>query len=389
MKLKLDQIRNLEKENEVTLYPKRGIALAKGEGIFIYDTEGKRYIDCMTNIGVNILGYGNAYVANPIAEQLQTLPSTHQSFYTEKRAEVLAEITSILPESLSKIIFTNSGAESVEAALKLAISATGKNKFIACVNGYHGRTFGALAATGQEKYREPYLPLKPEFTHIPFNDITAFKKAITNDTAAVLLEPIQGEGGVLIPDKNYLKQVKKLCTEKKILLICDEVQSAIRTGTWLASSQFGVTPDIVCLSKSLSYGLPFGIVATTKPVSDLMPKGAHGSTFAGNPLSCAATASVLSFIKKKKLLANAAVVGDYFIKKLQTVKHPLIKEIRGRGLMIAMELSVPSTPYIKKLQDMGLITIPTAGNAIRFLPPITLTKKDVDAIIKIVEEVFS
>jgi [amino-group carrier protein]-gamma-(L-lysyl/L-ornithyl)-L-glutamate aminotransferase len=389
MKLTFDQITNLEKNNEVTLYPKRGIALAKGKGIYVFDTANKRYIDCMTNIGVNILGYEISDVANPIAEQLQTLTSVHQSFYSGPRAEALSEITSVLPAQLSKIIFTNSGAESVEAALKLAISATGKKKFIAAVNGYHGRTFGALAATGQEKYREPFLPLMPEFTHVPFNDLTSLKNTVSNETAAILLEPIQGEGGIIIPDKNYLQQVKKLCEEKHILLICDEVQSAIRTGTWLASEQFGIVPDIVCLSKSLSYGLPFGIVATTKEVSDLMPKGAHGSTFAGNPLSCAAAASVISYVKKKKLLANATGIGEYFLRKLKTIRYPVIKEVRGRGLMIAMELTVPSTTYIKKLQDHGLITIPTAGNAIRFLPPITVTKKDVDVIITIVKEVFS
>jgi len=388
MKLTRDQIAAIEKNNEVTLYPKRGIALAKGHGIYVYDTDGKRYIDCMTNIGVTILGYGNKEISNAITKQVETLTSTHQSFYSEQRAEALSAITSVLPDTLSKIIFTNSGAESVEAALKLAISTTGKKKFIAAINSYHGRTFGALAATGQEKYRTPFLPLTPEFTHVPFNDLAALKKALSNETAAIILEPIQGEGGVIIPDKNYLKQVMKLCSEKNILLIFDEVQSAIRTGTWLASVQFGVVPDIVCLSKSLSYGLPFGIVAATKAVADLMPKGAHGSTFAGNPLCCIAAASVIKYIQKKKLLKNAEVVGEYFLSQLKTLKHPIIKEVRGSGLMIAMELTVPSTMYIKKLQDLGLLTIPTAATGIRFLPPITFKEKDVDAVIKIVREVF-
>lgn len=389
MSLDLSQIINIEKNNEVTLYPKRGIALVRGEGVYVFDTDGKRYIDCMTNIGVNILGYGNSEIADAISKQIQTLPSCHQSFYSEQRAEFLNEITSILPEPLSKIIFTNSGAESVEAALKIAQTATGRKKFIAAINSYHGRTLGALSATGQDKYRMPFIPLTPEFTHVPFNDFPAMENAASDETAAIILEPIQGEGGIIIPDKDFLKKIKKLCEEKKILLILDEVQTAFRTGSLLASENFGIIPDIVCMSKSLSYGLPFGLMVTTETISNSMSKGSHGSTFAGNPVSCIAAAKVIQYIKKENLLLNTKKTGTYFISQLKTIKHPVIKEVRGSGLMIGLELTEPVTPYVKKMQDNSLLTIPTAQNTIRFLPPITFTRENVDEVIDILKEVFA
>lgn len=388
MKFTIDQTIQIEKNFEVPLYPKRGIALARANGIYVFDNNGKQYIDCMTNIGVNILGYGNTNIISAITKQLELLPSCHQSFYSEQRAAFLNEITSILPDNHSRIIFTNSGAESIEAALKLARAATGKKKFIATINSYHGRTLGALSATGQEKYRLPFMPLLPEFTHVPFNDISAMSMAMPNDTAAVIIEPIQGEGGIILPDKKYLSHLKTLCKEKNILLIFDEIQTAIRTGSWLVSEQLDVTPDIICLSKSLSYGLPLGLVATTEIISNSMPKGGHGSTFAGNPVTCVAATQVIQYIKKEKLLENAKVTGEYFLHKLKQIKHPLIKDVRGLGLMIGIELSEYVTPYVKKMQDYGLLTIPTAHNIIRFLPPITFNKRNVDEVVKIVKEVF-
>lgn len=389
MKLTLNQIIEIEKNNEVALYPKRGIALAKGKGIYLFDTNGKKYIDCITNIGVSILGYGNKEISSEIAEQLQLLPSTHQSFYSEERAKLLVAVSEILPKTLTKMIFTNSGAESIEAALKLAIIATGKKKFIAATNSYHGRSFGALAATGQEKYKTPFLPLSPEFTHVAFNDIAAIESAMTKDIAAILIEPIQGEAGVIVPDKMYLKKLRTLCDENNILLICDEIQTAIRTGSWLTSEQSNIVPDIVCLSKSFSYGLPFGIVATTETISNAIPKGAHGSTFAGNPLSCIAATNVITYIKKKHLLINVKNVGEYFIKNLKKIKSPLVKEVRGSGLLLAIELTQNATPYVKKMQDCGLLAIPTANNTIRFLPPIIYTEKNVDETIAIIKEVIT
>ena len=388
MTLSLPQIIQLEKDYEVPLYAKRGISMSKGTGIYLFDTQGKRYIDCMTNIGVNSLGYGNKEISVAIAEQIERLPSCHQSFYSEERVLLLQELHDILPASLTKIIFTNSGAEAVEAALKLARAVTGKKTFIAAVNSYHGRTFGALSATGQEKYRLPFLPLLPEFIHVPFNDIPAIESAITGDTAAIILEPIQGEGGIILPQKEYLKKVKHLCETKQILLIADEVQSAIRTGSWLASEQYDCIPDIVCIAKSFSYGLPFGFVATTQSLAEAMPKGSHGSTFAGYPVACTAAAKVIQYIKQHDLLSNVAIVGKYFMQQLQSIDSPVIKEVRGKGLMIGLELTEPPTPYLKKMQEHGLIAMPTSGNTIRFLPPITFSKENVDEVMQIMHKIF-
>jgi len=385
--MNINKIIELEKNYEVGLYPKRGIALQKGSGIYLFDTEGKRYIDCMTNIGVNILGYGNSSIANAIAYQISALPSCHQSFYSEQRAILLKEFTDILPSQLSKIIFTNSGAESIEAALKLARIATGKKKFIAATNSYHGKTFGALSVTGQEKYRLPFLPLLPEIIHVPFNDILAMEHVIDNETAAIIIEPIQGEGGILIPNGEYLKKLKALCERNNVLFIADEVQTAIRTGTWLACEQFDVVPDIVCLSKSFSYGLPFGVVVTTSSIANKMKKGGHGSTFAGNPTVCVTARQVIRYLKKENLLESARIVGTYFLEQLQSIKNSLIKKVRGAGLMIGLELFEEVTPYVKSMQNKGLLTIPTSHNTIRFLPPVTFTKEHVDEVVKIVKEV--
>lgn len=389
MSINLKQIQTIEEQNEVKLYPKRGIALTKGEGAYVFDTSGKKYLDFMTNLGVNILGYSNPTITQAISKQLEILPSIHQTFYSQARAEFLKEITSILPTELNQVVFTNSGTESIEAALKLAMAATGKSKFIAASNSYHGRTLGSLSVTGQDKYKEPFLPMLGNVTHVQFNDFEDLKQNLSKDVAAVILEPIQGEAGIIFPDENYFKEVKKVCESQGVLLILDEIQSAIRTGAWFAFEHYGVIPDILCLSKSLSYGIPFGLVVTTPTVGSLMPKGGHGSTFAGNPLSCIAATEVIKEIKKNQLLSNASKVGDYFLSKLKELNHPAILSIKGAGLWIGIELKEQTTPYLKKMQDKGLIAASSSSDTIRFLPPINISKKEVNEALSIIKEVFS
>ncbi len=388
MSTKLKQIINIEDQSEVKLYPKRGIALKKSKGVYVFDTNGKKYLDFMTNLGVNILGYSNPKIIEAISKQIAMLPSTHQTFYSEARANFLKELKSILPLSLNKVIFTNSGAESVEAALKLAIAATGKSKFIAASNSYHGRTLGSLSVTGQQKYREPFLPMLGNVTHIQFNDLKALNKSLSKDIAAVILEPIQGEAGIILPDKNYLKEVKTMCKSYGVLLILDEIQTAIRTGSWLVCNQYDVAPDILCLSKSLSYGIPFGLIVTTAEVGNLMPQSGHGSTFAGNPLACMAATQVIKQIKKQKLLKNAAQMGNYFLEQLNKLNHHAISAVKGSGLMVGLEIKENTTPYLKKMQDMGLIAASSNSDTIRFLPPITVSKKEIDQALIIIKEVF-
>lgn len=358
MSLNLKQIADIENNQEVKLYPKRGIAIAKGEGVYLIDTSGKKYLDFMTNLGVNILGYSNPEITQAISKQLEVLPSTHQTFYSQSRAEFLKELKTILPEYLSQVIFTNSGAESIEAALKLAMVATGKSGFIAAKGAYHGRTLGSLTVTGQEKYKL-ILPQshqeKADVIHVPFNDIEALKKAVNKNTAAIILEPIQGEIGIAIPNSDYLTKVRDLCTKNDVLLILDEIQTAIRTGTFFAFEQARVLPDILCLSKSWSYGIPFGLVSVSKNIASTITKGGHGSTFAAGPVACTAVLEVIKTIKKKKLLKNTSKLGKYFLEELKKINHPKIKEVRGKGLMIGLELTENVTPYLKSMQDKGLI----------------------------------
>ena len=390
MSTDLKKIIATEANSAVQLYPKRGIALARGEGSYVLDTNEKKYLDFMTNLGVNILGYSKPSVTSAVAKQLETLPSTHQTFYSPPRADFLDELKSIFPQALSKVIFTNSGAESVEVALKLAMAATGKSGFIAVSNAYHGKSLGSLSLTAQESYKTNFLPfISKEVLRIPFNDIDATKKNISGSTAAVIVEPIQGEAGVILPGENYLSELKELCQSRGILLIFDEVQSAIRTGSWLASEQYGVVPDIACFSKSFSYGIPFGFVVAMKEIGDKLSKGGHGSTFAANPLACVAAAQVIRQIKTQQLLENAKRMGNYFLEELKNIQDPVILEIKGRGLMIGIALKDPTTPYLKKLQDMGLIAASSSSNTIRFLPPINVSKTEIDEALKIIKEVFS
>ncbi len=389
MPANLKQIILNEERNEVKLYPKRGVAIEKGEGVYVYDTAGKKYLDFMTNLGVSILGYSNPEIVKAVSDQISLIPSIHQTFYSEVRAELLREFTEILPEKLNKAVFTNSGAESIEAGLKLAMAATRKTKFIAATGAYHGRTLGSLSVTGQEKYKTIFDDFLGSTVHIPYNDAGAIEKSITNDIAAVILEPIQGESGIIIPGEDYLKKVREICDKNGILLILDEIQSAVRTGVWFAFERSGIIPDILCLSKSLSYGIPFGIVFTTDEVSSAMPKGGHGSTFAGNPVSVVAAIEVLRKIKKDNLLRNASENGKYFLSGLRKIKHPSILEIRGSGLMIGIELNENTTPYLKKMQDLGLIAASSSSDTIRFLCPICVTKNEIDEALVIMKEVFS
>lgn len=386
----LKQIKSLEEQNEIKLYPKRGIALAKGEGVYVFDTDGNKYLDFMTNLGVNILGYSNTSITKAIAKQLEKLPSTHQTFYSEARANLLNEIMSILPPQINKVIFTNSGAESIEAAIKLAKVATGKSGFISTINSYHGRTLGSLSLTGEQKYKDPFLPLLDGVIHIPFNNIQVIKDYLSKNTsiAAVIVEPIQGEAGIIIPDQNYLKQLRKVCNSYGVLLILDEIQTAIRTGSWFAFEQYGIVPDILCLSKSFSYGIPFGLVITTDRIGNLMPKGGHGSTFAGNPLACVAAFETIKQIKKQKLLKNATQMGNYLLEQLNKIKNPIILNIKGKGLMIGLGLKENITPYLKRMQDLGLIAASSNSDTIRFLPPATVSKKEIDKAVNIVRKVF-
>ena len=362
----------------IPLHASRGLTLVRGEGSYLWDDQGRRYLDLMTNYGVNLLGHAHPLVTDAIKLQASQLTNAHQSFDTPARQDFLEALGALLPPPLSRISFGNSGAEAIEAALKFARVATGRIGIIATHRAYHGRTFGALSATADAKYRDPFQPMLEGVRHIPFDDLDALDKVLDDSVAAVIVEPIQGEGGVRVPADGYLRGIRDRCDARGILLICDEIQTGFRTGSPFAFTREDIVPDILCFSKSIANGLPIGVTVTTEAVSERVPKGSHGSTFAGNPLVCAAGAVTLRVLADETLHARAAQSGTRFQERIRDLGLPQIREVRGRGVMQAVELKKPATPVIKAMQEAGVLVLPAGGTVIRFLPSILIQDAQID-----------
>src|SRR2546425_3092846 len=362
----------------VPLHAGRGLTLVRGEGPSLWDDKGRRYLDLMTNYGVNLLGHTHPLVTDAIRVQASPLTTPHQSFDTPARQDFLDALGSLLPPPLCRISFGNSGAEAIEAALKFARVATGRIGIIATHRAYHGRTFGALSATADAKYRDPFAPMLEGVRHVPFDDLDALDRVLDDSVAAVIVEPIQGEGGVRVPAVGYVRGIRERCDARGILLICDEIQTGFRTGSPFAFTRDDIVPDILCLSKSIANGLPIGVTVTTEAVSERVPKGSHGSTFAGNPLVCAAGATTLKVLSEQTLHARAARAGERFQERIRGLGLPQIREVRGRGLMQAIELKKPVTPVIKAMQENGVLVLPAGATVIRFLPSILIQDAQID-----------
>jgi LysW-gamma-L-lysine/LysW-L-ornithine aminotransferase len=362
----------------IPLHAGRGLTLVRGEGSYLWDDRDRRYLDLMTNYGVNLLGHTHPAVTAAITAQASRLTNAHQSFDTPAREEFLQMLGSLLPPPLTRISFGNSGAEAVEAAMKYARVATGRIGIIATHRAYHGRTFGALAATSDAKYRDPFAPMLEGVRHVPFDDLDALDKVLDDSVAAVIIEPIQGEGGVRVPADGYLKGIRERCDAHDILLICDEIQTGFRTGAVFAFSREDIMPDILCLSKSIANGLPLGVTVTTEAVSDRVPKGSHGSTFGGNPLVCAAGTATLRVLADEALHTRAQHAGDRFQERVRGLGLTQVRDVRGRGLMLAVELKKPATPVIKAMQERGVLALPGGGTVIRFLPSILVDDAQLD-----------
>ena len=371
-------ILQLDESLQPPLYAKRGIALVRGEGVWLYDSDGQRYLDLMSNYGVNILGHAHPRVTAAIVAQAGRLLSCHQSFASDVRAAFLEKLLSVVPHGLARAFLSNSGAEAVEAALKFAWAVTGRRKVVAAKRGYHGRTLGALAATGEPKYRQPFLGVLPEVVHVPYGDVAALAEAVDADTAAVILEPVQGEGGIYPAEPGYLAEARRITREAGALLVFDEVQSAFRTGAWFACQHAGVSPDLLCVAKGLANGVPIGATLMTEDVALALPAGVHGSTFGGNPLACAAGLATLETLEDDRLIPAAAELGSYFREQLLALRHPLVREVRGIGLMLGLDLKVRSTPVLKALQERGVLALPAGTTVVRLLPPLILSRDDVD-----------
>lgn len=378
-------IQQIEDSSVVPMYTKRDIALVRGEGYYLWDTDGKRYLDFASNYGVSILGHGNAAVTAAVSEQAGRLISCHQSFYNDTRARYLERLLGILPSELSRVFFSNSGAESVEAALKFSRAATGRTEVISARRGYHGRTFGALSATPEKKYREPYLPVLEGFRSVAFGDLAEMEAAVSSDTAAVILEPVQGEGGIHPAPAGYLEGVRALTEAHGAMLILDEVQTGFRTGRHFGFQHSGVIPDFLCLSKGVANGVPMGLTVTSEAMSSGLPAGTHGNTFGGNPLAAAAGLAVLEEIERNDLLAHSTEMGRYMLQRLGGLEKNNIRQVRGLGLMVAVELRERSTKYLRGLQQQGIIALPAGPTTLRFLPPLIIDHQAVDTLVEILD----
>ncbi len=370
------------------VYAKQQLSIVRGQGASLFDAEGNEYLDCSSGHGVANLGHAHPKVAAAIAEQAATLVTLFESFPNDKRAALMQKMASLVP-GLERVFFCNSGAEAVEAALKFGRLSTGRTNIVAAMRAFHGRTFGALSATFNKKYRDGFEPLVPGFSHVPYNKVEALEAAVDEGTAAVILEVVQGEGGVYPAETEYLRAARRICDEKGALLIVDEIQTGFgRTGKMFAVQHFGITPDLLCCAKSLAGGVPMGAVLIGEKVQNLLP-GAHGSTFGGNPLSCAAGLAALAAIEEEDLAGQAAAKGAYLMDKLRRINSPLIREVRGMGLMVGIELKQKVAPYLKALQEKRVIALNAGMTVIRLLPPLVISYEQMDRVAEALEEVLA
>jgi acetylornithine/LysW-gamma-L-lysine aminotransferase len=373
------------------VFAKKPIVLTKGKGALLWDINGKEYVDCASSYGVAALGHCHPKVVAAVKAQAEQLITCHSCYYNDKRAEFIEKLVKITPKGLDKAFLSNSGAESVECAIKLARKYTGKTEIIALMGAFHGKTMGALSATWDKKYREPFMPLIPEVKHVAPDNAEKIREAITDKTAAVLMEPIRGEGGVRVPPDGYLQQVREICNEKNVLLIFDEVQTSFgRTGKLFGCQNWDVTPDIMCLAKPFAGGLPIGITIAKENIMVSLKIGEHSTTFSGSPLVCAAGCAAIDALLEEKLTEKAAVNGKYFKSQLEGLqaKHKIIKEVRGLGLMLGMELRFDVHNVILKALDRGILVLDAGRTVVRLLPPLVIEKAQIDKAIAVLDTVL-
>ncbi len=382
-------ISEIESRYTSGIYAKRPLAMVRGKGAHLWDEAGKEYIDCVGGQGAANVGHGNPAVAEAIAEQARTLISLTEIFYNDKRAAMEEKLVAISPNHADRVFLCNSGAEAIEAAIKFSRYATGRTGIVAMMRSFHGRTMGALSATWNPKYREPFMPLIPDFSFTPYDNLDKAREAITDKTAGVLVEVVQGEGGVHPGSREFLLGLQGLCRERGALLIVDEVQTGFaRTGKMFASEHYGLEADFVAVAKSIAGGMPMGAVMIGERVKKLEPM-IHGSTFGGNPLACAAGLAAIRYIEKEDLAGRAAELGTYMMGRLQRIESPMIREVRGMGLMIGVELKQKVTPYLHALMDRGVLALPAGLNVLRLLPPLVIEKNDLDVVAEQIEYVLN
>ena len=380
--MKLEKIKNLYDEYVLSTYTRTDLCLVKGDGISVTDSEGKKYLDFFPGWAVSGVGHCHPRVTGKMKEQMERILHVSNNFYNDVQP-LLAE--RIIKHSFKgKVFFANSGAEANEGAIKFARKYGGGERYeiITMEKSFHGRTLATLTATGQDKVKKGFHPLPEGFKHVPFNDIEAFTSSITDKTVAILLEPVQGEGGINVPSEEYMKKLAFICKEKDILLIVDEVQTCMgRTGEVFAYKHFGIEPDAMTLAKSLGGGLPIGALVINDKHKDVLGAGSHASTFGGSPIVCAAALGVFEAIEEDNLLDNTVKMGEYLVGKLEEVKEkfPVISKVKGKGLMIGVELGIEdATGVVTGCMEKGLLINCTQGNILRIMPPLTVTKENID-----------
>jgi acetylornithine/LysW-gamma-L-lysine aminotransferase len=384
-------IEELEAAFGAPAFKKFPIALVRGKGSLVWDADGKEYIDFMSGIGVAIIGHCNDSVIEAIRIQSEKLITCHGSFYNDARAGFMERLVEAAPRGLGKALLTNTGTESVEAAIKLARRHTSRKKIISMKGGFHGKTYGSLSATWNKKYRDPFGPLLDGFEFAEFGEADPLSQLVDGDTAAVIAEPIQGETGIIVPPRDYFKQVREICDRKGALLILDEIQSGLgRTGKMWASEHFGVVPDIMTVSKGLGGGLPIGAALTTDEVAGSLKGGEHTSTFAGNPLSCAAGSATLDFIVTNDLPSKAREKGEKMKDRLTKIAsaHRLVKEVRGLGMMLGMQMRVDILSQLQSAQAKGVIFAYSGRDTFRFLPALVMEEAQISRGMDILEGVI-
>ena len=362
-------------------YGREEICFSRGEKEFLFDLQGNRYIDYVAGIAVNALGHNHPALVRAIAEQAQKMIHVSNLYYIQEQADLGEAVASIVPSPLGVSMFVNSGAEANEAALKLASKASGRKGFVACKNSFHGRTAGALSATGQVKYQTGFEPLLSKaFSFVPYNDPEALKAAVTRDTAGVLLEPVQGEGGVLSATPEFMRTARDVCDDTGALMIVDEVQTGMgRTGKWFGFQHFDVVPDMVTLAKALGGGVPIGALVSTREISKAFTPGSHGTTFGGNPLACAAALAVINTMKKDKLVERAAALGEKWRSELTRIVsgHECVKDVRGLGLMNGIEMGDKAREFQRFGLERRLLINVAAAKVVRAVPPLIISDASV------------
>jgi acetylornithine/LysW-gamma-L-lysine aminotransferase len=382
---------DIETRYMANVFSKKPVVFTKGKAALLWDVNGKEYVDCSSSYGVAVLGHCHPKVVAAIKTQAEQLITCHSCYYNDKRAEFVEKLVSITPEGLDKAFLSNSGAESIECAIKLARKYTGKPEIIALMGAFHGKTMGALSATWDKKYREPFIPLIPEIKHVAPDNSDKIREAITEKTAAVLMEPIRGEGGVRVPPDGYLQAVREICDEENVLLMFDEVQTSFgRTGKLFGCQNWSVTPDVLCMAKPFAGGLPIGITVAKEDVMSALKLGEHSTTFSGSPLVCAAGCAAIDALLEEKLADKAAVNGKYLKSQLEGLqaKHKIVKEVRGLGLMLGMELRYDVLNVILKALGKGVLVLDAGRTVVRLLPPLVIEKAQIDKAIAVLDVVL-